>query len=75
MPSYHNSICSLIQLRSAMVETLVKIVGSMMEGQLGDTHPEVMPHRPSTATTGAPTSGCERWTKDIILGFEESYYI
>ena len=40
-------------------ETRVNIVGAARKGQVGDIQPDVMPQSPSSASTGAPASGCE----------------
>lgn len=46
------------QDRTTGDETLVNTVGLGFDGQFLDVQPEVMPHKPSSATTGAPASGC-----------------
>lgn len=48
------------QERTDDEESRVNIVGPAYVGHVGAIQPEVMPHKPSSATTGAPASGCER---------------
>lgn len=63
MKKYYKAliICESSQVLTVCEAIRLNTVGlGLAEVQSLAVHPDVMPHRPSSATTGAPASGCKK---------------